>query len=405
MTLPRLPTDSLYKFVAVGGLLLFGVSLVQAYRTFSTEQTAVAQWNASWVPVTERSKLLAETSLEELSCTIADAKVREQGQKAGEAKPSVLRGADPCKGTLAAMAEVGKESNRLQIDLARLKGQRYVLEVLYARLVLTLILASAGALIGVTTAGWGLLRWYKRVQRPLDQLTEQRVRRQQSERAEETRQSWGRILTFTIWGTSAAALALLALFLWEAFPGADGQTLAAWFQAVGSIAAIVVAFWVGQQQSNAALQAVADQQRERRDSIVAVAGAAVEHARRIGNALEQDSLGHAAIYNVYDQTIVDGMVHALTAAPVHEVGSAAGVIAFLALRDQFAFLGVQMKEYLDGPWGHKELRKAIESCGDDREAQRVTIQSGEDVLKKNVRLRLDQIQRFHNELVTSVERV
>ena len=104
------------------------------------------------------------------------------------------------------------------------------------------------------------------------------------------------------------------MFLWKAFPGADGQTLAAWFQAVGSIAAIIVGFLVGREQSKTALRA-ATEQRERRDSIVAVAGAAAEHARRIRDVLEQDDPGRAKMYNVYDKTVIDGIVHALTSAP------------------------------------------------------------------------------------------
>lgn len=188
------------------------------------------------------------------------------------------------------------------------------------------------------------------------------------------------------------------------FTGPDGQTWAAWFQAIGSIAAIGAAFLVGRQQSKAALRVVTEQQRATRDSIVAVAGAAAEHARRIGDVLERDSFGHAEMYNVYDQTIVDGMVHALTNAPAHEVGSPAGVIALLALRDQFAFLGVQMKEYLAGPREHKELRIAIESCGDNREAERGTIQAGEQVLAGNVRRRLELIQHYYGELKAAVER-
>lgn len=146
---------------------------------------------------------------------------------------------------------------------------------------------------------------------------------------------------------------------------------------------------------------VTEERLERRRSIVSVARAATEHARRIGDALDQGDPGHAMMYNVYDKTIVDGMVHALTNVPAHEVGSPDGVIALLALRDQFAFLGVQMEQYLAGPWKHEEIKRAIESCGDDQKAQSATIQSAEKVLEGNVRTRLKQIQRYHDDLVTA----
>ena len=211
-----------------------------------------------------------------------------------------------------------------------------------------------------------------------------------------------------IWIISACAIvstAALAWFLWKAFPGGDGQTLAAWFQAVGSIAAIVVAFLVGREQSKTALLAVTEQQREKRASIVAIAGAGAEHARRIRDVLEQEDPGHAKMYNIYDKTIVAGMVHALTSAPAHDVGSSDGVIALLALRDQIAILGMHMEKYLAGPRKLEEFQSLLESCGDDREARRATIQRAEEVLKENVRTRLEQIQRFHDELAMAVERL
>jgi len=211
-----------------------------------------------------------------------------------------------------------------------------------------------------------------------------------------------------IWVICAWAAILsvaLAWFLWKVFPGADGQTLAAWFQAVGSIAAIIVAFLVGREQSKTALRAVTEEQRERRDSIVAVAGAAAEHARRIRDVLEQEDPGRAKMYNVYDKTVIDGIVHALTSAPTHEVGSPDGVIALLALRDQCAFLSVQMEKYLAGPRKLEEFQSLLESCGDDAGARHDTIQRVEETLKENVRTRLEQIQRYYSELAAAVARL
>ena len=208
-------------------------------------------------------------------------------------------------------------------------------------------------------------------------------------------------VAISVWTIGSCAL---AWFMWKQYPGTDGQTLAAWFQAVGSIAAIFVAFLIGREQSNAALRAVTDQQHERRKSITAVAGAAAEHARRIGDALEQDGIGHVGIYGVYDQTIVDGVVHALTNAPAHEVGTPEGVIALLMLRDQFVFLGVAMEKYLKGPEQLPEFKQSLDACADDLIYRRGVVETGERVLKGNVRGRLDQIRHFHNQLLAAVER-
>ncbi len=212
-------------------------------------------------------------------------------------------------------------------------------------------------------------------------------------------------LAISLWTIGSCAAAWC---LWREFPGADGQTLAVWFQAVGSIAAIFVAFMVGREQSRAALRVVMEERHERRRSIVAVAGAAAEHARRIGEVLDKGDSGvpgHPMMYTVYDKSIVDGLVHALSDSPAHEVGSPEGVVALLLLRDQVAFLGAQMEEYLKGPWNHPEHRKSIESCGDNVEHQRLTVAQAQETLEKSVRQRLQAIRQRYDELQKAVARV
>jgi ABC-type nickel/cobalt efflux system permease component RcnA len=132
---------------------------------------------------------------------------------------------------------------------------------------------------------------------------------------------------------SIACAILATLALWRFLPNtAQSQTAAAWFQAIGSIAAIVAAFWMGERQARAALQSVVDahsiEQKDRRRSILAVAEAAAEHARRIDEAFSQPE-PRPALTSVYDKTIIAGMAEALGRAPAHEVGSRDGVIALL----------------------------------------------------------------------------
>lgn len=189
----------------------------------------------------------------------------------------------------------------------------------------------------------------------------------------------------------------LAWLLSRCFPGDAGENLAAWLQAVGSMGAILAAFLVGR-------QTITQERDERRQSIVAVAGAAAEHARRIRVVLDQEDPGHAKMYNIYDKSIVDGIVHALTSAPAHDVGSPDGVIAFLALRDQCVFLGITMERYLDGPSRVPEFKGELESCGDNVEQQNIVIEGQKLVLAHNVRIHLDQIERHYTALKEAVER-
>lgn len=162
---------------------------------------------------------------------------------------------------------------------------------------------------------------------------------------------------------------------------------------------------VGREQSKAALEAVTEERHERRCSILAVAAAAAEHARHIGDALDHDGVGHAAMYNVYDKSIVDGMVNARSGAPAHEVGSADGVIALLALRDQFVFLGMQMAKYLADSRTDPEFRREIDSCGDNPEYQSTVLKGQQRVLAGNVRSHPDEIQRRYVELAATVSRL
>lgn len=198
-------------------------------------------------------------------------------------------------------------------------------------------------------------------------------------------------------------VAVSAYLLWRFFPGhADGQTLAAWIQAIGSIVAILGAFWIGKMQVSDAHR-IEKQARQR--SILAIAEAAHEHARRIGEAISQAEPGRPlTLYRVYDKTIIDGMVRALTGVPVQEIGSRDGVLALLDLTNQFAFLGIAVESFINR-WSDPKFRKPLEQFGpDEREQRQSTADAHEKVLLTNVQLRLDQIRADYVSLRTAIDR-
>ena len=190
--------------------------------------------------------------------------------------------------------------------------------------------------------------------------------------------------------------------LHKVFPGKEGEALAAWAQAVGSIGAVFAVFVIAWWQSLATLRAVRSAQQERRRSIVAVAEAAAELGRRIGTVLDEPDEGHVRMYGVYDKSIVDGTVHALSIAPAHEIGTRDGVVALLALRDQLRWLGMAMEKYLAGPWQLPEHQNVFESCGDDPVMRGKVAEAIGGVLVKNVRTHLDQIQKCYRQLADAV---
>lgn len=182
----------------------------------------------------------------------------------------------------------------------------------------------------------------------------------------------------------------------------SNATLAAWFQAFGTIGAIAVAFWVGHQQAKVVLGSAREQQLEKRRSIVAVAEAAAEHARNIGEVLGEIDPGHTKMYGVYAKSIFDGMIRALSSAPIHELGTAEGVIALLAIRDQFVFLDVAMERHLGGPYKIPEFVREVESCGADASSQQDVIEGQKTMLSDNVRTHLRNIRDLYSTLQASV---
>lgn len=143
----------------------------------------------------------------------------------------------------------------------------------------------------------------------------------------------------------------------------QGQTAAAWFQAIGSVLAIFAAFDIAERQSKASREAIKEEQRltERfkKNGTLAVVRAAKTHATSIGEAMKtpQPSL---ALYQVYDKSIVNGIVGTLANAPVYELGSTEAVLALLSLRDQFVFLGNAVEKYLDGPWQDEQIGRLLQ---------------------------------------------
>jgi hypothetical protein len=131
----------------------------------------------------------------------------------------------------------------------------------------------------------------------------------------------------------------------------------------------------------------------RQKSILAIAEAANEHAKGIGNAFAEPD-NPIVLFQVYDKTIIDGVVRALTDVPVHEIGSREGVLALLSLRDQFVFLGIAIEAFIAGPARHPEMKQALDTLMEpENGAQRLALSAqGRKILAGNVQVHLDRIR-------------
>jgi|CXWL01.1.fsa_nt_gi biopolymer transport protein ExbB/TolQ len=142
MNLPSLPTDNLYKFVALTGLALLALSL-----TFPVSKIIELQ-----MAVTESQALRAKLDIQ-------DDTVERALQK-------LEKSISPSAGEVASVRELHEQRKLMQIELDKTsKLNTYQLEWIQLYRSASII----GLILGSVLATLGFRFWYIRVQRPLDQ--------------------------------------------------------------------------------------------------------------------------------------------------------------------------------------------------------------------------------------------
>ncbi|WP_321867265.1 hypothetical protein [Paraburkholderia tropica] len=180
------------------------------------------------------------------------------------------------------------------------------------------------------------------------------------------------------------------------FPG-DSSAWASWFQAVGSIAAIIGAFVVGDRQSTAAIESVREGHRiaeaSRRTAMFAVMRAAHMRARLIRSAMDAE-VPVIKLMSVYHSTVLDSLVAAMNSMNAAEIGSDEAVQAFLIFSGQFVFLRDSLEKYLQGPSRDETTRKSIDQLnrhGYGQDHVQTLLDATTSRLKHNVVIHLNQI--------------
>lgn len=174
----------------------------------------------------------------------------------------------------------------------------------------------------------------------------------------------------------------------------------AWVQAVGAL----LALWIAIKVSRTAVDHAADVKRQ---TIFAIAEAANVYAHTIREPLDKlvwlSNDGNYPLFQVYHPSVIEGIVRALQGAPMHELGSSKGVLAMLSLTGQMVFLGTAIEALLRGPSQHPEIAKTLASLGPDDQQMRLQVcATGFSVLRSNVRVHLDQIDKDYEALKTSL---
>ena len=119
--------------------------------------------------------------------------------------------------------------------------------------------------------------------------------------------------------------------------GIGSSEVAGWVQAVGAIAAIVGTALYMDAQNRTDRQLVIDAEIRAKsryqDSILAITKAVAAAVEKIPSAADLSIDGKTSVAIRYDSRVLAGLVDALGAIAVHELGSAEAVTAFLAIRN------------------------------------------------------------------------
>jgi hypothetical protein len=154
------PTDNLYKFVAIFGLILIGYSGYVCLQRLEEHSQEVVKWNARWEPLIVRAIQLTDDARDAAVCAIAAAEAK------GSTTPT--KADEHCAAVNAARADRQEASRVLAIEMEELRASKANLDHLRAQALFIGYLAIAGTVFGSGSIVVGFWFWYTRVQRPLD---------------------------------------------------------------------------------------------------------------------------------------------------------------------------------------------------------------------------------------------
>ena len=144
MNFPLLPTDNLYKFVAVAGLIL------SAYCAFFAYQQVLD---------IKLQRARAETEEDIIRLEI------EQIERDAE---KINRKKDPSSDEIK---EISARIRTAQVQKLRVRGKRNEVDILTTQVWVHFFVLWTGILGGICMSGWGFTQWYYQIQKPNDELT------------------------------------------------------------------------------------------------------------------------------------------------------------------------------------------------------------------------------------------
>jgi len=148
MELPMLPTDNLYKFLALSGLVMLVLSF-----TFPRNM----------VDELELKAVESETNINLLAFEVS---VLKDDVDAAEKKPKLAEDG---------IQKLSERQRQLEVKTLQVGGERAKLNVLVKQLRFAMSLSIIGSVLGFVLADIGFWLWYMRVQKPADLLARKQV--------------------------------------------------------------------------------------------------------------------------------------------------------------------------------------------------------------------------------------
>lgn len=157
---PQIPTDNLYKFVSLSGILMllvgFAVPPVTRYRAMQADLALIAWYRAE---IAQRAR-----GIDQLSRSIGIVEAANQQAFAGsrEQAADAINKADAVADSAREVAD-SAEQRDVETRRQAVEGDREF----FARFVLV---GYGLAFVGILLATWGFWNWYIKLQKPMDEI-------------------------------------------------------------------------------------------------------------------------------------------------------------------------------------------------------------------------------------------
>ncbi|HLG35875.1 MAG TPA: ATP-dependent Clp protease proteolytic subunit [Bacteroidia bacterium] len=156
MTIPNLPTDNLYKFIALSGLALMIVFVLYPIKRWSEANIEMAKIRGDTVMIFRKAWLInnERTELSKMETKLND-----------ELKTNRLL----LEEVLKAKNSLKEKDYDFKISAAEVQAKLLLLDEQDRQKDIMLNISIAGGLVGIALAIIGFILWYVRVQKPIDQ--------------------------------------------------------------------------------------------------------------------------------------------------------------------------------------------------------------------------------------------